>query len=80
MIPASSQTARCEARRTNRYANAPSPSVPKRQQALFELPFVSASKRIIVQKLLYDNQLKLLPVYIKNKPVGGTFFHINGFA
>lgn len=44
------------------------------KEAISELPCVSVSKRILMQNLLYENEL-----IHGNEPLGRTHFHINGF-
>ena len=44
------------------------------QKAISEFPCASVSKRVQVRNLSHENDL------INDKPVGGTHFHMNGFA
>lgn len=90
MIPACSQAARQGVQCNNRHTNAPPPPPPACQKGINSktrandnrpfLRYFLPLLQNLEQKLLYDNQLKLLPVYMKNENVGGTRFHINGFA
>jgi len=41
-----------------------------------ELPCASVSKRVFKLNLSYENEFDLH----ENEPVGGTHFHMNGFA
>jgi len=47
-------------------------SEKERKKALY----VSVSKRVLVQNFSYENEFD----FHENEPVGGTNFHMNGFA
>ena len=46
------------------------------EQAISELPCASVSKRVLMQSVSYENEFDLH----ENELVGGTHFHLNGFA
>ena len=47
-----------------------------RPGVISEFPCASFSKRVLVQNLSYENEFDLK----ENKRLGGTHFHVNGFA